>query len=446
MIAHRTIRFRISALAMILSAVFFAVVSILMSVVLRQQLTDNMDEGLRQRAQSVAATLVDAAPTQFSIDEDLLIQLLTPDGKVLGASLPLTGLGPIVALEPGLQTIHDVPGRNETFRVFTRVVQTINGPALLVVGLNFDDVTDPLKILSRLLLLIVPAVVVVLGGLTWWLAGRTLRPVDQMRAEVAQISDTNLGLRVREPGSGDEIDRLAHTMNATLDRLEDAVQRQRRFVADASHELRGPLTRIRTELEVDLARPELADPIATQRSVLHEAIGLQFLVDDLLQLARSDAGAIELGFETVDLDDVVLREARGLVERGRAHIDLRGVSAVQVVGDPGQLGRAVKNLLNNAERHARDTVTVTLDEANGRVRLSIADDGVGIPPELRDSIFERFARLDEARTRDAGGAGLGLPIARDIVVRHGGTLVLADGISTRFVLDLPAIPESNLVV
>ena len=208
--------------------------------------------------------------------------------------------------------------------------------------------------------------VLILALLTWWLTGRTLRPVDKMRAEMAEISGTNLGRRVREPDTGDEIDRLARTMNETLDRLEDAVRRQQRFVADASHELRGPLTRIRSELEVDLARPDCADPTATERSVLDEAIGLQHLVDDLLQLARSDAGAAEMTAVPVDLDDIVLREARRLRDRGRVVIDTSRVSAAQVIGDRNQLGRAVQNLLDNAERHAVTTVTVTLDETRRR--------------------------------------------------------------------------------
>jgi signal transduction histidine kinase len=229
-------------------------------------------------------------------------------------------------------------------------------------------------------------------------------------------------------------------MNETLDRLEDAVRRQQRFVADASHELRGPLTRIRSELEVDLARPELADPHATQRSILDEAIGLQHLVEDLLQLARSDAGAAEMTSAPVDLDDIVLREARRLRDRGRVLTDTSRVSAVQVTGDRDQLSRAVQNLLENAERHAATTVTVALDEIHGTARLTVTDDGAGIEPAQRERVFERFTRLDDARTRDSGGSGLGLAITRDIVERHGGTIHLAEGLATRFVVELPARP------
>jgi signal transduction histidine kinase len=322
------------------------------------------------------------------------------------------------------------------------VRQIGDGPeqVTLIVGVNNDDVTDPITILSRLLAATVPAVVLLLGALTWWLTGRTLRPVEKMRIELAEITGTNLGRRVAEPGTGDEIDRLAHTMNETLDRLDGAIRRQQRFVADASHELRSPLTRIRAELEVDLASGEPTDPSTTERSVLGEAIELQHLVDDLLQLARGDDGLVEAAFQPVDLDDIVLREARRLRDRGRVTVDLQHVTAAQTYGDASQLTRAVRNLFDNAERHARSTVTVALDEIAGRVRLTVSDDGNGIPPENRAVIFERFTRLDDARARDNGGTGLGLAIVRDIIHGHDGTIALDDSTETRFVVELPLVP------
>ena len=293
--------------------------------------------------------------------------------------------------------------------------------------------------MTRTLAITVPAVVFLLGVLTWWLIGRVLRPVDTMRAQMAEITASNLGGRIPEPGTGDEIDRLARTMNETLARVEDAVRHQQRFVADASHELRSPLTRIRTELEVDLSQPDqAADPIATERSVLAETIGLQRLVDDLLHLARSDAAATEFAGVSVDLDDIVLSEARWLVERGQVIVDSRHVSAANVTGVPSQLTRAVQNLLDNAERHASTTVTITLAETDGHARLTVSRRRRRDSGRQAGEVFERFTRLDEARTRDAGGTGLGLAITRDIVERHGGTIRLADGPITTFVVELPA--------
>ncbi len=237
--------------------------------------------------------------------------------------------------------------------------------------------SDPVRILSRVLAGAVPLVVASLAALTWWLTGRTLRPVERMRRELADITAGHRGRRVAEPGTADEVDRLARTMNETLDRLDAAITRQTRFVADASHELRSPLTRIRTELEVDLATPGSRQEI--ERSVLQDVVSLQHLVDDLLQLARSDEGVAPLRLERVDLDDIVLKEARRAVERGRVDVDVSAVAAAQTIGDRRHLTRVVRNLLDNAERHARRTVTVSLDEGGTATRLVVVDDGAGIP-------------------------------------------------------------------
>jgi signal transduction histidine kinase len=224
-----------------------------------------------------------------------------------------------------------------------------------------------------------------------------------------------------------------------LSRLERSVDRQQRFVADASHELRSPLTRMRAELEVDLAAGP--DGVARDRleSLREEVMGLQDLVEDLLHLARADAADIPLRAEPVDLDDVVLREGRRIQAGGRVTVDLSGVSAAQVTGDPAQLTRAIRNLADNAERHAAARVTFTLSETSSSAVLAVGDDGPGIPPEHASAVFERFGRVDLARSRATGGSGLGLAIAREIVERHGGALVLdpAHHPGARFVMTLP---------
>ena len=286
--------------------------------------------------------------------------------------------------------------------------------------------------------MIVPLAVVVLAALVWLVVGRTLRPVERMRAEVASIGLAELDRRVPEPPGDDEIARLAVTMNEMLARLEHAARRQQRFVADASHELRTPLTRMRTELEVDERHPDEADPAATRRSVLEEIAGLQRLIDDLLVLARTD-GEPTRRAEPVDLDDLVLEEIRA-ADGAPISIDGHAVSAAQVVGDRDELRRVVRNLLDNARRHATTAVSVELTERGGQAVLVVADDGPGVPAERRDEVFERFSRLDEARSGGAGRAGLGLAIVHDIVVRHGGTVVVADapGGGARFVVALPS--------
>jgi signal transduction histidine kinase len=244
---------------------------------------------------------------------------------------------------------------------------------------------------------------------------------------------------VPEPAGDDEIARLAHTMNEMLGRLEDAIARQQRFVADASHELRSPLTRIRTELEVDLAGSDSADLRATHESMLEEVVSLQQLVDDLLHLARADAAAGRERTEPVDLDDLVLREARRVRATGRVEADISGVTAAEVVGDPKQLTRAIRNLVDNAERHAAGRMKLTLAEVDGATLLTVSDDGPGIPAGEHERVFERFGRLDEARTRGTGGTGLGLAITREIIERHGGTITVdsSDRNGARFIVRFP---------
>jgi signal transduction histidine kinase len=227
-------------------------------------------------------------------------------------------------------------------------------------------------------------------------------------------------------------------MNEMLDRLDTSNRQQQRFVADASHELRSPLARLRTEIEVaQRANPE--EEPAVRVSLLEEVDNLQRLTDDLLVLARLDAGVADSEGRTVDLDDVVFEEVRALDARGRS-LDTRQVSAAQVTGHREQLRRVVANLLDNAVRHAAETVTLSLTEANGVVRLAVTDDGPGIPAARQADVFERFGRLDESRSAGRGGTGLGLAIARDLVERHAGTIVVdpthQDG--ARFVVTLPA--------
>ena len=250
------------------------------------------------------------------------------------------------------------------------------------------------------------------------------------------------------PPGDDEVARLARTMNDMLERVDDAAQRQRRFVADASHELRSPLTRMRTELEVDLAHPDRADLLATHASVLDETIGLQRLADDLLLVARADEGNVgEIRREPVDLDDIVLRVARRLAPTTGCSVDLTGVGAGRVVGDRDLLARLVGNLADNAVRHATSTVDLSLAERDGQVVLAVHDDGPGVPTAERDRIFERFAR---ARRRPLGGQSAG-PASASPSPATSPSSTAAPSSSTptatgaRFVLTLPAVSRALTV-
>ncbi|MEU4236769.1 HAMP domain-containing sensor histidine kinase [Actinoplanes sp. NPDC026619] len=269
-----------------------------------------------------------------------------------------------------------------------------------------------------------PAAVLLVAVVAWWAAGRALRPVERMRAELARITAADMSRRVPQPHTGDEIARLAVTMNETLDRLADAAERQRRFVADAAHELRSPLAGLRNTVEVAIAHGDAVDldtlDATTER--------LQRLTDDLLLLARLEPTAPASG-KAIDMA-AVAEELVG--ERGyRVPPDERFVvvagEPALVLGREDELARLLGNLLDNASRYARDRITVTVAKPEpGIVRVEVRDDGPGIQAAERERIFERFARVDEARDRGHGGAGLGLAIARDIAVRHGGTLFAAD--------------------
>jgi signal transduction histidine kinase len=306
------------------------------------------------------------------------------------------------------------------------------------VARSLESVHKSTDSLERLLYWALPALVLLVGVVTWVLTGRALQPVEAIRREVEVIGAEDLHRRVPEPARQDEIGRLARTMNAMLGRLEDSTDRQRQFVADASHELRSPLTGIRAQLEVDLEHPELADWQTTERDVLADAIRLQRLVDDLLAIAVVDSSSLDAAHrQPVDLDEIVLAEARRIQTRGDVTIDTRGVSGAQLDGNLDQLVRVVHNLLDNAARHARSTVVVTLAETTSHVTLRVLDDGPGIPDDDRVRVFERFARLDDARARDGGGAGLGLAIVHDVVAAHGGSVEVENAPGAAFTVVLP---------
>jgi signal transduction histidine kinase len=443
-----SIRARVTAVATVLLALVLGASGAAIVLIQRQQLMANLDDALEQRADDIADAVAagdDAHPHLANTnDEDRLAQLVALDGTIVAATPNLAGHPPVAREEVSGQTIgtvDDLPVEDDTFRLLSRRIVTPQGPAVLYVAENTDDLEDSIRYLIWSLVIAVPATVMVLGALVWWLVSRTLRPVEAIRAEVADISAAALDRRVPQPPGRDEIARLARTMNAMLDRLEESTDRQHRFVADASHELRGPLTRIRTELDVALSDPRRADDAEVLRSVLAEAEAMQHLVADLLALARADAGTGVARRVPVDLDDIVIREARRMRAAGH-RIDLDQVSAAHLLGDPDQLVRLVRNLLENAVRHAASRVWMELREIEDSVTLVVADDGPGIPIDQRARVFQRFARLDEARVRDDGGTGLGLAIVREIAVGHGGTVTVDDapGGGALFTVQLPAAP------
>jgi signal transduction histidine kinase len=427
---------RVTAVAAVAVAVVLGVASVLLVQRQRADLTDQLDESLQVEADRISDQAEQGAFPEID-DDDRLVALLGADGDVV-AWAGVEDADEASALVRSADDSDEVVYDDEAYRIVVeRYDASGDDDGVVYVAGSTDDVDESVAELRNTLAATVPAVVVLLIVVVWIVVGRTLRPVDQIRSRVAAIGMAELDRRVPVPDTGDEIARLAQTMNGMLARLQHAVVRQQRFVADASHELRTPLTRMRTELEVDERNPDRADAAATRRSQLDEIAGLQRLIEDLLALARSDAGAIEARRDPVDLDDIVLEEARAAAGAGPS-FDVGDVSGAQVRGDAEALRRVIRNLFDNARQHAVARVTVGLAEHGGSAMLTVDDDGPGVPPENRSSIFDRFARLDESRTGGAH-AGLGLAIVADIVTRHGGTVAVDDAPSggARFVVTLP---------
>jgi len=409
-----TVRFRITFIAAMVVAAVLTATAFGLVAAQRRQLTDSLDMALVQRAEEILALVAstDGASGGLSASNpDGFALVVGHDGETLAATTTAIGVPKeLLAIPPvelqQIRTVQVIPSDDETFRVLSRRVTLSSGPATLHVGEGLDDINESIQALVGSLIIAIPLVVAVLAFLIWWLVGRALAPMEAIRTEVALIGETDLDRRVPEPDTRDEVGRLARTMNSMLQRLEDAAKRQRQFVADASHELRSPLTRMRTEIEVDIANPETADDSLTRQSMLEELIAMQSLVDDLLYLARIDAGEVRSQLAAVDLDDLVLREAEALRRRGTVEVDTTSVSAAEVDGDEKQLSRAIRNLIENAERYASRKVLLSLRETANVAVLRVANDGPSIPSERSDEIFNRFSRLDDARTQSSGGAGL----------------------------------------
>ena len=281
------------------------------------------------------------------------------------------------------------------------------------------------------------ALVAVLTALTalatWFMVGRTLRPMSGICVELADITISDLSRRVPVPKGENEIARLARTVNDTLDRLEYSAEQQRRFSSDASHELRTPVAALRNQLEVALMHPDDTDMEETLQAMLRDTDRLEDIIADLLLLARLGTTSTA-ATEPVELAELVSAEVR----RREVPINTRLASGLIVNGIRIQLTRLLANLLDNAERYRENTIDVELERAAGQAVLSVTDDGPGIAPEDRDRVFDRFTRLDTARSRDSGGTGLGLPIVHNIAAAHGGSVRVEDSPrGARFVVRLP---------
>jgi signal transduction histidine kinase len=374
------------------------------------------------------------------VDPAAQAQVLTPDGTVLAATRNLAGRPALYTLAPGSATpvrqpAADRAGLPSDLSVYSEHVTAAGQPVTIITITRTYLRSQVNQTFARLLIIGVPFLLVLAGGTVWLVVGRALRPVEQIRGAVTAITSADLSQRVPEPGTGDEIGRLARTMNDMLARLEDAAARQRRFVADASHELRSPLTAIRTVLEVGLSHPDRAPwPQIADRAV-RQSQRLEQLIAELLVLAKADAHRLAARRQPVDLA-VLLAELAATTPAPGVSIDLSVAPGTAMTGNPEDLSRMFRNLLDNAVRYTRHRVLVTAAAGPEGVVVEIADDGPGIPTEERERVFGRFVRLDASREQASGSAGLGLAIAREIAAAHGAAIVLteAPGGGTRAVV------------
>lgn len=339
-------------------------------------------------------------------------------------------------------SVERLPEGTGPYQVVALGTTTPRGPATVLVAVSTEDVADVTAAALKAGMLGLILLVVPLSVLLWFALGRTLAPVDAIRERADAITAEHLSARVPEPPRLDEIGRLARTINAMLTRLDVSAREQRRFLADAAHELRSPIASLRAQLEAN-GRARIGDDEAYVEDLRADVLRMQALVDQLLLLARSDAGALRRRNVTVDLDDTVagvLEALRLENPRQRIAVDIRGVSPVQVSGDPVLLEQLVRNLLENAVKYASREVRVSLGREDVTAVLTVDDDGPGIPAESRAEVFRRFTRLDDSRDRGAGGVGLGLAIVVDIVRAHAGTVTVSDAPigGARFRVQLPA--------
>ncbi|MGW1272986.1 ATP-binding protein, partial [Streptomyces sp. NPDC002491] len=445
----------LGAVLVVAVALLAAGAAVLLS--LRSQLLDQADAQAERTAREAAAQLSVGTPydrLSSLDDDDRPVRIADAAGRQVAASEDLEAISGTPAADPA-DDADDVlaPGEIEEEPRFgdgsatvdgdtagyrfaaLRVEDPGRGPLTVYAGAPLSVERDAVRTALTVMLIGFPLLLAVVAGVTWLVTRRALRPVEGIRREMAAITaSADLGRRVPEPDTHDEVARLARTTNETLAALQSSVERQRRFVADASHELRSPIASLRTQLEVGAAHPGLLDVAGA----VEDTVRLQRLAADLLLLARLDAGE-EPVRGRVDLAALAREGAAG-----RPAVTVAAAvagAAATVAGSRGQLGRVLANLLDNAQRHARTEVAVCVRRSGDRVVVEVADDGEGVPEADRERIFERFVRLDDARSRDDGGAGLGLAIARDVAARHGGTLTAGETPAggALFELRLPAV-------
>jgi signal transduction histidine kinase len=430
-IRPRSLRARVTIGAVVVVAVALALGAIAFKAALAHSLRADAENSAEIRLEALAADVQRQGPDVITRLDDEAVQLVDGNGTVLARSEDAPGESLPRREDPVEVVVDDEPA--------LVVSEELDDGREVVLAYSIEDGEQVSGAVSRLLLVAIPVLVALVGATVWLVVGRALAPVSRIRQEVDAIGADRLDRRVPEGDSGDEIALLAGTMNRMLTRLDDSQQAQRQFVSDASHELRSPLATLRQHAELARSHPDVTSAEELSDVVLGEGRRMQAIVEAMLLLARLDEGAPR-GSGAVDLDDLVIAEvARLRATSPGMSVDGSAIGAARVLGDARLLGQLVRNLVDNAARHAEARVALGVAEVDGTAVLTIDDDGAGIPEVERERVFERFVRLDEARARDAGGSGLGLAIVRAIARAHGGQVRIETSPcgGARFVVTLP---------
>jgi heavy metal sensor kinase len=440
---RRSLRARITLLATAVFTVALLLAGVILLATVGRSLLNTLDSSAERTGNEVAALVnTGRLPQQLLTGSGgvSMVQVVDADNRVIAASPGVDTAVSMVSPDQlakvrrgahltisGARSSQDAP-----IRVVGVDANTRDGPRTVLVGTDLGRVFESSRLLERALLFGGPLIVVAMAALTWWVVGLTLRPVAALRRGAAELSASGLDRsRLPVPDAQDEIHSLTLTLNDMLDRLGSATARQRRFVGDAAHELRSPIASLRLQLEVAQRLDQGEAMRELTAGALLDVDRLAHLIDDLLVLARSD----ERGGAPARLP-VRLAELAGTVAGGyrdaRVPVRLQSGQQVTVLGDADGLHRVLVNLIDNAVRYAAGSVTVSISvrppagAGFADAVLTVADDGPGVPASKRERVFDRFYRLDTARSRAEGGTGLGLSIVREIITAHGGTVALHD--------------------
>ena len=445
----RPLRVRVTLFATLAVTAALVAAAVGLVLVVERTLIGRLERAAIDHMNRVADALADGRepPMGRTNPVDVMVQVLDESGEIIQSfheqSIISAEAPPQPAFSPppgglvtGLPTQGQVVVRQVDTKDLILAQRTVDSPEgrRTVVSISpLSEVSRSIDTVIRILWMGIPLLIAVVALVCWYFTGRTLKPVDAMTRRAADISHSTLSGRLPRPETNDEIDRLAVTLNSMLERLEEASQRQHEFVSDASHELRSPISAIKSQLEVALVHPEASSWRAVATNALAESGRMERLVEDLLTLAQAEETASAR--EPLDLSELVSSET-GRLKDARLVLDLDGVV---VLGDERQLRRAVANLVENATRYADDRIEVSLRRRDRHVVLAVDDDGPGVRAGERERIFERFTRLDEGRARNHGGIGIGLALVRRVSANHGGQVVCGESRlgGARFEVRLP---------